>query len=300
MEMETLHVINGDGTAHPFQQSGLPGDVLVWREMLSEGWTPVADDFPAFWQQRGDFLARQYGLDRQKYETNVVQEVNKLLNFSQYDEITLWFEFDLFCQVNLLYLLYFFSKQNLGNVRLTLVSPDSHPDLLQFRGMGELNGAQLAALWPKRIALTPADLQIGGSVWKAYAAPSPETLKTCLADDDFGPFRFLKKALQHHLSRFPAPETGLGSVERFWLQALQADPSDDVAVMMKFWNQHPDFGFSDVQLRRTLGELKTAGLVHENGQLSLTDLGEAVVTGRENYRNFAPCPRYLGGVELLA
>ena len=35
--MKTLHVLNGDATAHPFASAGLPGDVAIWREMLSEG-----------------------------------------------------------------------------------------------------------------------------------------------------------------------------------------------------------------------------------------------------------------------
>jgi len=146
--VKILHVLNGDSTAYLFRQTALPGEVLVWREMLSEGRVPVTDDFAPFWQQRGDFLAKTYGFDRAEYERDVVNEAQRLLDFWQFDEITLWFEFDLFCQINLLYLLNFFANQDLGTTRLTLVSPGSHPEHLHFKGMGALSPPQLAALWP--------------------------------------------------------------------------------------------------------------------------------------------------------
>ena len=297
--MKTFHVLNGDSTADSFSQTDLPGEILVWREMLCEGWVPNTPDFEEFWQQRGDFLARHYGFDRDEYENRAVSECRRLHEFRRYDEITLWFEFDLFCQINLLYLLRFFSEKDLGETRLTLVSPGSHPAHPNFKGMGELTPDQLAVLWPERIPLTPHDLRVGHRAWQAYTAASLEALQRFLAEGDFGQLRFLENALHAHLSRFPAESTGLGRVERFWLEALP-ETGEKVPTMVRFWNENPQFGFGDVQLLRTLDELKTAGLIHENGRLARTERAEAVLAGRENYRNFAPCPRFLGGVELSA
>jgi len=297
--MKILHILNGDSAAHSFQQTALPGEILVWREMLCEGWVPAAADFESFWQQRGDFLARHYAFDRDEYENRAVSEFRRLHDFNRYDEITLWFEFDLFCQINLLYLLRFFSEKDLGQTRLTLVSPGSHPAHPNFKGMGELTPPQLAALWPERISLTQPDWQVGRRAWHAYTAASPEALRNFLAEGDFGRLRFLENALLAHLSRFPAEATGLGFVERFWLEALP-ETGEKVTTMMKFWDENPRFGFGDLQLLRTLDELKTAGLVQENGGLTSTDRAGAVLAGRQNYRNFAPRPRFLGGVELPA
>ncbi|MBC7893449.1 MAG: hypothetical protein H7Y12_14630, partial [Sphingobacteriaceae bacterium] len=72
----------------------------------------------------------------------------------------------------------------------------------------------------------------------------------------------------------------------------------NVPLLTRFWDENPQFGFGDFQLLRSLDELQQAGLVHENGQLSLTERGRAVLEGQETYRNFAPRPRWLGGVEL--
>jgi hypothetical protein len=35
--MKVLHVLNGDATLFKFKKTGLPGDIVVWREVLSEG-----------------------------------------------------------------------------------------------------------------------------------------------------------------------------------------------------------------------------------------------------------------------
>ncbi len=296
--MKTLHVLNGDSTAYSFRQTTLPGEVLVWREMLSEGQMPATDDFAPFWQQRGDFLAEHYGLDRAEYEQDVVNEAQRLLNFRAFDEITLWFEFDLFCQINLLYLLNFFANQDLGQTRLTLVSPGSHPQHPNFKGMGELSPTQLAALWPERLTLTTHDLEIGREAWRAYRADSPEALRALVGQGDFGQLIHLKTALLAHLSRFPAPTDGLGFIEKFWLKNLESAPSANGPLLTRFWDENPQFGLGDLQLLRTLDDLKGAGLIHENGQLSLTERGRAVLDGRETYRNFVPRPRWLGGVEL--
>ncbi|MBC7893266.1 MAG: DUF1835 domain-containing protein, partial [Sphingobacteriaceae bacterium] len=265
--MKTLHVLNGDSTAYSFRQTALPGEVLVWREMLSEGQVPVTDDFAKFWQERGDFLAEHYDFDRDEYERMVVNEAQRLLDCRTYDEVTLWFEFDLFCQINLLYLLNFFANHDLGQTHLTLVSPGSHPEHPNFKGMGELNPAQLAALWPERITLTAEDLNIGQQAWQAYRADATEALRTLVEKASFGQLSHLKTALLAHLSRFPAKPSGLGFIEKFWLNYLETEHSEKIPLLTRFWDENPQFGFGDLQLLRTLDDLKAAGLVHENGQL---------------------------------
>lgn len=271
--MNYLHILNGDGTAHPFRQTDLPGETLVWWEMLSEGWVPATDDLAGFWRQRGDFLAEHYGLDRKEQQDWVEDTANKLIDFRQFDEITLWFEFDLFCQINLLYLLNWFAGQDLGGLRLTLVSPGSHLNLPNFKGLGELSPVQLAALWPGRLTLTKQDLKIGQRAWRAYVSPLSETLPGLLLNEDFGQLVHLRKALQAHLRRFPVPENGLGAIEQFWLNEIRTGATDSVAVMQRFWNENPGYGLGDSQLLRTLNELEQAGLVRQNGSLRLTDRG---------------------------
>jgi hypothetical protein len=93
-----LHVLNGDATLRVFQQTRLPGDVLVWRDILVEG--PAAP--PAV---RAPYLAERLGIDAQEYVAGRRQEAAALEGSADHDEVVLWFEQDLFCAVNLWFLL---------------------------------------------------------------------------------------------------------------------------------------------------------------------------------------------------
>ena len=70
-------------------------------------------------------------------------------NFSDHEEVVLWFEHDLFCQVHLIYLLDWFAQRDLGNTRLSLISIDEFPGVKMFHGLGQLNEAQLTSLLPR-------------------------------------------------------------------------------------------------------------------------------------------------------
>ena len=99
-----LHILNGDATANLFKETGLPGQVLVWREILAEGPATQTPDEKAFWRQRQEYITQSYQETTQNYHLKVLTELNRLQQLCrQQDEIILWFEHDLICQVNLVY-----------------------------------------------------------------------------------------------------------------------------------------------------------------------------------------------------
>ena len=89
--MQTLHGLNGDATAHPFASSGLPGDVAIWREMLSEGpllAVPKSDE--ELWALRRNWLAGQFGdriADEDAYEVKIVNQFARICRYADYDEV---------------------------------------------------------------------------------------------------------------------------------------------------------------------------------------------------------------------
>src|SRR5688572_29658422 len=105
MEKKILHILNGDATQQTFSAAGIPGDRLVWREVLSEG--PVVDDIPEeeFWKRRADYLFKAYNEHQDKYTEDMNATLHRIDSVNEYGEVVLWFEYDLVCQVNLMYLL---------------------------------------------------------------------------------------------------------------------------------------------------------------------------------------------------
>ena len=293
-----LHILNGDETAKVFTQAGIPADaVIVWREILSEG--PIIDHHSPvdFWQARQHYIAETYNESAITYIDKVTAEVKRLETFGQHEEVVLWFEHDLLCQVNLLYLLHWFAKHQPGNTTISLVCITTHPEKPDFRGLGELTPAQLAALFPQRQVLTPAEITLGDQGWQAYAAPTPEPVISFL-QKDFTHLPLLKPALQAHLTRFPSVQNGLNAIEHILLEIISESNPSPLELFEKFWQRTSLFGIGDAQIVNYLKDLEQAGLIIVGDNTQITPLGIKVQHGEADYVQLKPLNRWLGGVHL--
>lgn len=144
--MNILHILNGDATLKSFEDTGLEGDTMVWREVLSEG--PLEENISSggFWKNRLDWICRSLEDTPEGYQEKMLDQLTLLSE--QYDEINLWFEFDLHCQANLMGVMtYMKQKVDLSAPAIYLICPDSYPGKDDFRGMGELTGDELEYLY---------------------------------------------------------------------------------------------------------------------------------------------------------
>ncbi|MEO1438364.1 MAG: DUF1835 domain-containing protein, partial [Bacteroidota bacterium] len=193
-----LHVLNGDGTKAGFQESGIPGHQLIWREMLMEG--PLKETIDSsFFRLRSDFLNAQYPIEGNQdfYQTQVQSELVKLQSANEYDEIVLWFEYDLFCQVNLWCCLSMLSDFR-GTV--SLVCPTHHASVEHFKGMGQLAPEHFPPLFQNRLPLTPIDLKCGADLWMAFVQED----RVKLSQIPLSPALLAAKpAIEAHLKRYP-------------------------------------------------------------------------------------------------
>ncbi|QMU27236.1 DUF1835 domain-containing protein [Adhaeribacter radiodurans] len=294
-----LHILNGDGTANSFKKANIPADdYLIWREILFEG--PIVDQGSVvdFWQARQHYISQTYQEAPTVYVLKVTTEVKRLATYNQHDEVVLWFEHDLLCQVNLLYLLHWFAQQNVTNTTLSLVCIGTHPEKPDFKGLGELSPEQLAALFPQRKILTPADLTLGDRGWKAYAAPTPEALIHFLEEEDFTNLPLLPIALRAHLTRFPSVQNGLNAIEQLLLEIIAELQPTTIELFQKFWQRTSLFGLGDAQIINYLQELEQANLIRMQDTISVTGLGRKTLRLECDYVQLHPVNRWLGGVHL--
>src|ERR1700733_11639825 len=168
--MSILHILNGDSTLQGFEQTGLEGDTMVWREVLSEG--PLEENISSasFWRARQEWIGRGFGETPDGYQEKMLDQLSKLSE--PYDEINLWFEFDLHCQANLLGVMtYLKQKTDLSNPNIFLICPDDFPGKENFRGMGELTGEELEYLYDNiRVQLSEMDFIIAAEAWGIYVS----------------------------------------------------------------------------------------------------------------------------------
>ena len=82
-----------------------------------------------------------------------------------------------------MFLLACFARVDPGKTVLKQVSVDRFDGLPDFKGLGQLSGAQLATLYPLAEPLTAHELTLAARVWPAYADSDIDGLTRLLAAD---------------------------------------------------------------------------------------------------------------------
>ncbi len=247
--MNTLHILNGDATLNGFEQTGLDGDIMVWREALSEG--PLEENISSahFWRNRQEWVGETFNRDNENYQHKMLDQLTKL--GEQYDEINLWFEFDLHCQANLLGVIaYLEQKADLSAPAIYLICPGDFPEKEDFRGMGELNGEELEYLYDNiREQLSNEDFTIALQAWKVYVSRDAGLLTDYLLTTNFwGSLHFLKPALEAQLKRLQVNGNGLNYIEQKLLDIYNYGIKTKPGIYQRFWETEKIYGMSDTAI----------------------------------------------------
>ena len=270
-----LHILNGDSSAYLFGRSGLEGQTAIWREMLVDG--PCLDEVGSedFWRVREEFFAQQLKVESGDYRSKVVAEWQKIEQWKQAKEVVLWFEFDLFCQINLLALCAYFAQ--FESAKVSLICVGHRPESDRKLGLGELSEKVYPKLFNNRQPLSREDLQRAAKVWKAYCHTNPQSLMEWAGKAD-PVFVYLKPAFQAHLKRFPNPTTGLNEIEMQLLKELEGEPVEPRKVIGNMLRWQDWYGFGDLQYEVYLSQLKGLYQVAD-GKLTLSQAGRSVLQG---------------------
>lgn len=286
-----LHIVNGDATLTRLAPTALPGDVLVWRDILVEGPVAPAIAVDELAVRRAPWLARRLGIDHRDYVASGRAQAEGLARAHAQDEIVLWFEQDLFCVANLCHLAAWLARAR-PRARVSLVFP-AEP-------LGTTAPAALSALFAARQPFTELAIAQAATWWAAYAAPDPTRREARTPD----PLGFLDTAWRLHLARFPSTGTGLGSIEAAALATLDDAPR---AVADAFRDATQDermrgHGMGDVQFTAYLRALADGDTplvrMTEEGTVKLTDAGRAVRAGSRDRLDAQPLDWWLGGARL--
>jgi uncharacterized protein DUF1835 len=310
-----LHIHNGDSSASILKESGFPGHHFAFREALVEGPTPRGLSDEEWRDVRSRHLAEAYNVKADDCKKELLEQQHSLAGYASHDEVVLWFEHDLFCQVNLLYLLNWFSERELGPTTLSLICIDEFPGVENFRGLGELDAGQMASLFDTRRRVAGADLELAARAWAAYCSATPSAIETLLGDDT-SRLPYLKGAMLLHLARFPSLKNGLGRIENKVLAIIAGGAEKFSALFPRFVEDDPGYGFGDAQIWNCLKRLTTATepLVAKSGidetdealssskyfksSFEITGIGARVLAGEKDFIAAGGIDLWLGGVHL--
>ena len=288
-----LHITNGDNFTLRLQSLDVKGDIITWREMLCEGKTETNVGSESFWKTRFDFLHKNYNVSKSWFVEKTLKEYRSLCNHKQQDQIILWFEYDLFCQINLLAVISWL-KTHRRHAEISLICSGNEDDTGRLYGLSELSDEQLMTRYRNRTILTQDDIEYADYVWQLYCSDNPIRLEN-LTDFENYQFDYLSEALVAHLKRFPSIKNGLNELENRLLELSVLDkPKTKKALLGSMLKNQGRYGFGDSQYERILGSLKP--LFSSFNPVRLTKKGKEILDGKTSYySHIRDNESYLGG-----
>lgn len=305
-----LHILNGGAMEETLRQSSVKGELFCFRDALISGPVTNSQDKESWRMTRAQHLSETYEVEFDECERGLIEQEKTLQSYSKHDEVVMWFEHDVFCQLNLLYLLDWFANVDLKNTELSLVNIGSFPGHENFRGLGELNSDELASLFPQRQRLLDEHLSLGSKAWQTFQSVDPTSIEELLKSDTSG-LPFLATALTSHLRRFPAVANGLGEIEHAALELVDLGSHNFDQLFPKFVRTKQVYGLGDSQLWMSLVDLtrgeqpliKSEGVAepHEispKTKFELTETGKSVLSGESDFVRINGIDKWFGGVHL--
>ncbi len=288
-----LHITNGDSFTERLKSLDIPGDIVTWREMLCEGKTESNVGSESFWKTRFEFLSKNYKVTKTWFVEKTLKEYRSLCNHKQQDQIILWFEYDLFCQINMLAVISWL-KSYRRHAEISLVCSGDEDESDRLYGLNELSDEQLHRLYENRVALTQDDIEYADYVWQLYCSDNPIRLEH-LSDFENYQFDYLSDAIKAHLQRFPSIKNGLNAVENNILAlSVQEKPKSKKELLGKVIKNQGVYGFGDSQYERMIGRLKP--LYTSFNPVKLSKKGKQILEEKANfYSHLRDNDAYLGG-----
>jgi DNA-binding transcriptional MerR regulator len=315
---EALHVTNGESAANTLRQTALGGAVLPWQDVLPEGPVPT---LPAreLRRVRARFLSA-CGWGSARTILGSLERRDRLFELALREgrQVVLWFEHDLYDQLQLLQLLALAADVGFDPQRLELVNVGTFNSRPTFRGLGELTADELETLWPLRRRVTRALVDLGRRGWDAVRAPEPTAIEAFLGEDTSA-LPFLAAALGRMLEELPDSRNGLARSERQLLELLADEPGTPRTLFLESQNREEAPYDGDAWVWRRLADLgggERPLIARENGApvpappplgdarrfaaavLKLTNDGRAVLDGRADRIDLLGIDRWLGGTHV--
>ena len=305
-----LNITNGDSAAGTLGEAGIEGKIISWRDVLHEGPVDASLSLEELSKQRARFISERRWDDFAHVSGNFAERDRAIQHLDYFDEIVLWFEDDLYDQLQLIQLLDFFGRSPARkNKTLSLIQVDGY--------IPPLSAAKLKELDAKRSRVTAEQFDLARRAWQAFGSGDPSSVEALL-EEKTSALPYLAPALRRHLEEFPAVGTGLSRSEREALTAIDMGHTTPVAAFLEVAKLQESIFLGDIVFYSYLERLggnrnplvtwadgtsvvspsSQGSREFVNGELTLTPLGREVLAGKRDWQTINTEARWLGGVEI--
>ena len=262
---------------------------MAWRDALHEGPVPTVGA-AEMREVRARFLSGSGWGDAAELRAAFEERDATLAAALRERTVVLWFEHDLYDQLQLLQVLALCAETGWDADRLGLVLVGTFPGRPDFHGLGELDAGELESLWPARAPVTEAQVALAVVGWEAVRAPEPTAI-AALVDRDTSALPYLAAALRRLLEELPDTTSGLSRTERQLLEAVEAGASTPVEAFLAYVAREEAPFAGDTWVFATLEAL---GPLREDAALR-----RDVLAGRADRVDLLGIDRWVGGTHLV-
>ncbi|MGA8099342.1 MAG: hypothetical protein WB810_11875 [Candidatus Cybelea sp.] len=285
---------NGDGALYLLKKAGVLGTHVAWHDALNEGPVPAGLSLEQTSAIRTQYLAeRGYG-NPIKLIHDFSRRDAQLRRAADFDEVVLWFEHDLYDQLQLLQALTSLEELDLEPGRVSLVQGDHY--------LANMTVDEIFPLFPKRRTATPAVFKSARRSWERFTSDSPANLYAAAGEDAIG-LTFLRVALQRLCEEYPWKRDGLSRSQRQALYAVAQGRARTEELFLRAQAREEAYFLGERVFAKMLEDLAAgeAALVEEeDGTLVTTALGRRVLAGDADWLEEHSINRWIGGVHLVS
>lgn len=309
---DRLIVTNGDCAAAAIVAASIPGALLAWRDVLHDGPVPAGLDAAALARVRARFIAACGWAEEAVVFDDLRRRDARLEAARTQREIVLWFEHDLYDQLQLVQILDRVARRP-GRARWSLACRRAF--------IAEQEPATLARDFAARAPVNADQIALARRLWSAFRAPTPVDLVsewTALRAAT-APLPFLATAIERLLEEYPSPRDGMSRTERGVLEVVRAG-TERVGLLFgavgateearfmgdaSFWRvveqlanaPRPALALADGSTFRLPTRDESLATFREQ-RVRLTDFGRALLDGEADWVVANGVDRWLGGVHL--
>ncbi len=276
------------------KKAGVLGTHVAWHDALNEGPVPAGLSLEQTSAIRTQYLAeRGYG-NPIKLIHDFSRRDAQLRRAADFDEVVLWFEHDLYDQLQLLQALTSLEELDLEPGRVSLVQGDHY--------LANMTVDEIFPLFPKRRTATPAVFKSARRSWERFTSDSPANLYAAAGEDAIG-LPFLRVALQRLCEEYPWKRDGLSRSQRQALYAVAQGRARTEELFLRAQAREEAYFLGERVFAKMLEDLAAgeAALVEEeDGTLVTTALGRRVLAGDADWLEEHSINRWIGGVHLVS
>lgn len=292
--MKTLHITNGDSTVELLKEGRVQGDCLPWRDILHMGPVPACSSLAELSAIRAKYIASTGWGEETAILQSFQQRDAMLASVMDYEQVILWFEHDLYDQLQILQLLDYLGEHASSHPNLTLINPGVH--------LGYHTPTQAVALLETRRPINPQQFELASHAWQSFCQPNPQQW-AALLQQETSALPYLHNAVLRGCEEFPDARSGLNKTEQSILELVAQGHQQRGPLFRAYCAHETDQFHGDLSFFWLLDQLihDSPSLISDSDKgLQLTPEGHKCNMSHQRWQRHYNASHWFGGCEISA